>query len=192
VSEFKIGDKVTMPGIPVAVEVLELGTCEEPDCHGDAAEIFRFKDPGGQGGRLDALRRVREDRSAVTADVRQQLTEALDEVERVAHAATPGPWRVDDPTYAEAIYGADGSTSVVAGGRWGGEAPVFNSTADALHIVRWDPATVLRLAAGYREMLDEHRDDRPGWRCACSPSMPCRELRRAAAFWLGTPEAGDG
>lgn len=48
-SEFKIGDRVSMPGVPFVVEVLEIGTCEEPDCHGDDAEIFRFKDPGGQG-----------------------------------------------------------------------------------------------------------------------------------------------
>lgn len=44
--KFEIGDKVRMPGVPFAVEVLEIGTCEDEDCPG---ETFRFTDPGGQG-----------------------------------------------------------------------------------------------------------------------------------------------
>lgn len=45
-SEFKIGDKVAMPGVPFVVEVLELDTCRDDGC---ARETFRFQDPGGQG-----------------------------------------------------------------------------------------------------------------------------------------------
>lgn len=77
----------------------------------------------------------------------------LDEDEQKARAATEGPWRVDDDSYAEQIYAPDG-VSVIAGGRWGGEASVFESTADALHIVRHDPDRVLRDVAAARARLE--------------------------------------
>lgn len=70
------------------------------------------------------------------------LTARLDEDEHAARAATPGPWNVDNTDYAESIY-APGGIAVVAGGRWGGEASVFDTTEDAVHIARWDPARVL-------------------------------------------------
>lgn len=88
-------------------------------------------------------------------DLLTRLRAKLDEVERIARAATVGPWRVDDETYAEVIYGDD-DTSVVAGGRWGGEASVFDSTADALHIAAQNPAVTLRMVAAHRKILDEH------------------------------------
>jgi hypothetical protein len=58
----------------------------------------------------------------------------LDAIEERANAATPGPWHVDDEDYAEAIYAADDVTTVIAGGRWGGEARVFETTEDARFI----------------------------------------------------------
>lgn len=70
------------------------------------------------------------------------LLAQIAEDEAVARAATLGPWGVDDESYAEAIYGAD-LTSVVSGGRWGDGGSVFNSTRDAVHIARHDPARVL-------------------------------------------------
>lgn len=62
-----------------------------------------------------------------------------------AAAAVPGPWRIDNEIHAEAIYSANG-TDVVSGGRWGGEASVFNDTADAIHIASWHPAVALAVA----------------------------------------------
>lgn len=43
-AKFEIGDQVQMPGVPVVVEVLEIGTCDDSDscC---AEETFRFVDP---------------------------------------------------------------------------------------------------------------------------------------------------
>jgi hypothetical protein len=38
-----------MPGVPMVVEVLELGRCDEGDGCELGPETFRFKDPGGQG-----------------------------------------------------------------------------------------------------------------------------------------------
>lgn len=49
-SKFKVGDHVAQLGVPFIVEVLEIGECDEVECHGDRdREIFRFKDPGGLG-----------------------------------------------------------------------------------------------------------------------------------------------
>ncbi|MFF7130363.1 DUF6221 family protein [Streptomyces sp. NPDC008240] len=79
------------------------------------------------------------------------LTACLDEDEQIARAATPGPWTVDSATYAERIDSPDGP--VIAGGRWGGEASVFESTEDALHIAAHDPARVLREIDPDRQLL---------------------------------------
>jgi hypothetical protein len=80
------------------------------------------------------------------------LQARLSEDEQAARAATPGPWTVDAKEYPETIY-APGNVDVVAGGRWGGEASVFNSTEDAVHIARHDPARVLREIAAKRRLL---------------------------------------
>jgi len=43
---FEIGDRVQMPGVPITVEVLEIGECEDAGfgcC--TWPETFRFKDP---------------------------------------------------------------------------------------------------------------------------------------------------
>jgi hypothetical protein len=48
-AKFEIGDAVQMEGVPIVVEVLEIGTCDEgPECP-LGPETFRFSDPGGLG-----------------------------------------------------------------------------------------------------------------------------------------------
>jgi len=49
VAKFVIGDKVQMPGVPIVVEVLEIGTCEDGEDCDLGSETFRFDDPGGLG-----------------------------------------------------------------------------------------------------------------------------------------------
>jgi hypothetical protein len=44
---------------------------------------------------------------------------------------------------------------VIAGGRWGGEASVFDSTDDAIHIARHDPARVLAECEAKRRLIDD-------------------------------------
>ncbi|WP_309049095.1 DUF6221 family protein [Streptomyces sp.] len=85
-------------------------------------------------------------------DLVQWLGAQLDEDERIARVASSGPWSVDNATYAETIYAVDG-TAVVGGGRWGGEASVFDSAEDALHIAAHDPARVLREIDAKRQAL---------------------------------------
>jgi hypothetical protein len=90
----------------------------------------------------------------MTADLAAFLLARIEEDEAVARAATPGPWRVDSEDYAEAIL-ADGAipTYVLSGGRWGGEASVFDATEDALHIARHDPARVLAQCTALRAVV---------------------------------------
>lgn len=85
----------------------------------------------------------------------QFLRDRYDEDERVAQVATPGPWRVDSADFAEAIYDPK-NTAVIGGGRWGGESPVFETTEDALHIARHDPARVLADVEAGRSLLAEY------------------------------------
>lgn len=137
----------------------------------------------------------------MTADVRQQLTEALDEAERIARAAVhrkkpaDGIWRQVD---AEREHGLIVSMA--------GEVVTYHEGAptaeQAVHIARWDPATVLRLVAHFRDMLVRHEvctgcaPDRllggaiehvPSCH-RCGDRHPCTEIEAAAAFWVGTPE----
>ncbi|MFI5635758.1 DUF6221 family protein [Streptomyces sp. NPDC051664] len=89
-------------------------------------------------------------------DLVQFLRDRLDEDEKMAGAAAEGPWSVDHGDYGVLVYGADQS-AVVCGGCWGGEASVFESTADALHIVRHDPARVLAVVEAKRAAISHYK-----------------------------------
>lgn len=121
-----------------------------------------------------------------------KLKAAIDESERIARAATAGPWRVDDETYAEIIYGGtDDMTSVVSGGRWGGEASVFDQTADALHIAAQNPAVTLRMVAAHRKILDLHAPDE-GCCAVCHGPEEMqefydRETEQETVEWISDP-----
>ena len=79
------------------------------------------------------------------------------EDEAVARMATPGPWEVDHDLYPESVRrrGKDSHISIVSGGRWGGEASIFNAAADAHHIARHDPARVLAECEAKRRIVAE-------------------------------------
>lgn len=91
----------------------------------------------------------------MTADLVAWLRAQLDADEQAARAASPGPWTVNDESYAETIYDANGQ-DVVSGGRWNGEASVFDSTEDAIHIARWNPARVLAEIDAKRRIIDRY------------------------------------
>lgn len=91
-----------------------------------------------------------------TATLADFLLARIAEDEEVALAATRGPWSVNSPNCAEAIVSGDGATEVVAGGRWGGEASVFESDGDAAHIARHDPARVLAECEAKRRIVECH------------------------------------
>lgn len=103
-------------------------------------------------------------------DVRQQLTEALDEVERLAGAVTDDHWRED----------------VAESGHWN----EFGEDVSAF-LRRWDPATVLRLVEHGRKVMLRHApmDNGSCEYCWGEVTWPCPDVLDLAAFWLGTPEA---
>lgn len=92
-------------------------------------------------------------------DVLARLTAGLDRDEAIARAACPGPWSVDDENYVETMYDKD-KTAIISGGRWGGEAPVFDCNDDAAHILRHDPARVLRQVEAIRLVIADYHDAR--------------------------------
>lgn len=116
------------------------------------------------------------------------LREALAAAEHDAKAATPGPWSVDDERYAEAIRSADG-VDVVAGGRWGGEASVFESTADAkLIAAHASPTAVLRRIAADRERLEDCENILAGWHYEETKTLAEDVIRNLAEAWGWTEE----
>lgn len=86
-------------------------------------------------------------------DLVQWLGAQLDEDERIARAATAGPWsrmgqRVLDPSPPSDRLGVGMAVGHAAA------SADFNETAD--HIAAWDPARVLREIDAKRRLLDLH------------------------------------
>lgn len=135
-----------------------------------------------------------------TVDIVTFLRARLDEDQSIAEAATAGPWEVDDEQYAEQIRAADGA-SPVAGSRWGGEASVFESTEDAVHIARHDPARVLADVVARRAILAQHHRvewSGPAGCGTCSTEgvelvlWPCLTVRALAVPYAGHPDHYSG
>jgi hypothetical protein len=129
----------------------------------------------------------------VVTTLHERIEAAVRERMAVAQAATPGPWSVDNHTYAETITAGDGYTEVIAGGRWGGEASVFHSTEDAIHIAANDPARILRDCAEDLAALGRHRPDEHRQHCFACPSgidwRKCPEVLSLARRYGITEEA---
>ncbi|MFJ1900480.1 DUF6221 family protein [Streptomyces sp. NPDC088115] len=107
----------------------------------------------------------------------QFLRGRLDEDEKTARAATPGQWSADNEAYAESIHGPS-NAAVVSGGRWGGEASVFESTEDALHIARHDPDRVLREVEAKRMILERFAElSGEDWKPSAPRVVRLQELR---------------
>lgn len=75
-----------------------------------------------------------------------ELRTAAAKIYALARKATPGPWKANDPDYPETIYGDDDNSHVIAGGRWGGEANVFDNDDDAYHMALWHPGIAFAIA----------------------------------------------
>ena len=96
------------------------------------------------------------------ADLVQWLKECLNEDERIARAATPGPWRAHDTHlgqygYAATVLSGDGNDTdlrawlpSMSNEPWDEKRNVW---ADAAHIAAHDPARVLREIEAKRQLL---------------------------------------
>ena len=97
-------------------------------------------------------------------DLTSRITAALDEQQRLAEAATPGPWVVgptfgarDNRVYVKAEYSLIDTvgTCVIAGQ----VANVPEFRANAAFIAANDPSSVLRRVAAQRRVLERHYRD---------------------------------
>jgi len=86
------------------------------------------------------------------------LLARIGEDEKLAQAAGGESWHVNSESYPESISTGDPTwRDVVAGGRWGGEARIFDTDEDALHIARWSPARALAECDAKRRIIDLHQ-----------------------------------
>jgi hypothetical protein len=128
------------------------------------------------------------------------LGEQLDEDERIAKAATAGPWRQHDTHLGQ--YGH--TATVLSGDRNETDLRAWlpsmsqeswdearNVWADAAHIAEWDPERVLREIDAKRKIVAEHALN--GWVCnTCDNGeaeqvFPCPTLRLLALPYADRP-----
>lgn len=144
------------------------------------------------------------------SDLVEFLNRCIDEDERIASAATPGPWRYDQGKhwrkpgtswFEEAVFaGPDGADAICVAGT--GETDDWQSMADAEHVALHDPARVLREVEAKRRLLKPHSTgdfpydpdgDGPGnysWteRCdECYKPTPCPTVRALASAYSDRP-----
>ena len=115
-------------------------------------------------------------------DLTVWLNEQIDEDERVARLATPGPWRYNPATawhtpenLPELLDGAEfvgaGPADATIGVAATGPADHPQSMADALFIARHDPTTALAETAAKRRILAEHSPDGVGMCRTCAVEL---------------------
>jgi hypothetical protein len=146
----------------------------------------------------------------VTGDIREQLTAALDEAERIARAAVEGNGWNGQPLTGRWYSEGSGHSWIVTDES--GQPVAFDegepTEARAAHMARWDPATVLRLVERDRALLDDLAEAEAGVQAnvrafdqyqagqLIAATARCKAVRaqadRAAALWLGTPEGSGG
>lgn len=138
-----------------------------------------------------------------TPDLVARILAAIEETERIAQAATPGPWEPegDDPTDDEVYTVHDGEHGDLVGDVVAYVRGYDQQQSNMAHIARQDPKTALRRCAADRRTVERHR--RPGsaqahgtqdgiwvleWCEGCGAPMPCPDLLDRAAAYNITPE----
>lgn len=144
------------------------------------------------------------DVDALTAFIRARL----DEEERDAKAAQPGPWNAEASPH---VVTEDGGTVAAYVEGWTVE-PTLIDEADARHIARQDPAATLARVAALRALVDLHEPTKCAsyWHetkggfvdnglicdiCAnhdredgVTGEWPCTTMRHIAAIWRDHPD----
>ena len=106
------------------------------------------------------------------SDLADFLATRYDEAEAMARSAAPGPWHFSARGGADDEILSENGTPVVAGGRWGGEASVFDEDADGAFIASVDPAHRLADVALKRAILAEHKPRMLGRWQVCGTCRP--------------------
>ncbi|RKE16866.1 DUF6221 family protein [Streptomyces sp. TLI_171] len=113
----------------------------------------------------------------VTAALVAFVRDCLAEDERVARAASPGPWVLDSGAWPVVIRG--GGTAVVA--------EVREAGANAAHLARHDPQRVLVEVHAKRQLLDA-----AGAGCGAACRTEHSFDRACALHWMGPVHERDG
>lgn len=133
----------------------------------------------------------------MTEDLAARLLAAIGQRERVAAAASPGPWRtgvgstylVDDVVYRPSLGFPTGHhLEQVCNFQYGA-----NAAKDAEHVVANDPQIVLRRCSADRRILERHEVHGDGYsKCTwCGESWPCPDLRDLAVAYDLEVAAGE-
>lgn len=141
----------------------------------------------------------------MSTDLVKFLRERLADDERIARAATAGPWRHSPDKhwrkpgtgwFEEAVFaGPPGADATCVAGT--GETDDPQSMADAAHIARHDPARVLAEVAAKRQIAEQHRPVGYGDVCLSychtrapgqPQTWPCLTLRLLALPYAGHRE----
>ena len=120
-------------------------------------------------------------------DLVQWLRTQLDEDERIARAADPGPWKSESlGRHDQAAIKLAASTSLI-------QFDGSRAAANGMHAARHDPARVLREVEAKRRIVDAH-ERRPmpkGDTADCAQCWgavwPCPTLRLLASVYDGRP-----
>lgn len=112
-------------------------------------------------------------------DLLDRLNAALDERERLARAATPGPWHALDG----GVVDDDHEQWPVA------DTDSKHNREDRVFIAANDPTHVLRVITAHREVLRHHfktpAEHHPGYDCAwCRYHWPCFDVENIASVYV--------
>ena len=108
----------------------------------------------------------------------RQTRDRIDQAEKTARDATPGPW--GDPS--DVVYGEFGYCVVGCPAGETEDSP--RGRADARQIASWgSPDVALRMAAWARDVLERHVLGTDGcWECF--DGWPCRDVRAVLRAWV--------
>jgi hypothetical protein len=128
-------------------------------------------------------------------DLVEWLKAQLDDDERVAREATPGPWHLahegQDLRLESSVQGAAVAEWTYVVRPWVPADWDDCDTRDPAHIARWDPARVLREVEAKRQIVEQH-----DWGNCCTgdspvrasdPNWRCPTLRALASVYADRP-----
>ncbi|WP_131802138.1 DUF6221 family protein [Parafrankia soli] len=112
----------------------------------------------------------------MTTDIAAFILERLDDEERDARAATPGPWRVGNFPRERVVYSGPDEADVLIYDEGG------HSEADAHHVARQDPAATVARVEALRALVEVMELSANDGDCNVD-AVGEEALRHVAAIW---------